>query len=375
MPKLRSFAWCVLAVAATPAMAVDNPPTTRQLAHAAQPWLPSYEPGDWNMANASAAAKLACQRSEALPIPPADLPHADDLPTLSSCHSQALYDGNDGKVDTVRARQCAYLERASGDKDPVAGSTVLAMIYANGMGVPRNLPLATKFACEAGGAPAEIDGRIEHLQQLAAKPSPREFDVCDDITSGYMMGVCAGIDADQANGQRAVALARITRGYDAGQQQALAALRKAAEAFFQAHSGNEIDLSGSARGAFQVADRQHSEQLFLDGLKALEAGKLPAADAQQADARLNAVYRRVMANPDLHPDKDGSSASGTITTNGVRADQRLWLAYRDAWLRFAAARKPALSPDAVSAWLTAQRTDELRSLLPSKDPDHRAGGN
>lgn len=370
-----------LAAISMAATAADKTlPASQQLAHAAQPWLPGYEPGDWNSAHASAASKLACQRSRALPIPQGDLPSAGELPALASCDSQALYYGDNGKPDPIRARQCAYLERGgtvtgSGGVSTIGGSAVLAMIYANGMGVPRNLPMATKFACEAGGAPAEIDGRIEHLQQMAAASSPKRFDFCDDITSGYMGGVCASVAADQADGRRADALSKITHGYSASQRQAYAALRKAAGAYFDAHSGNEVDLSGTARGAFEIEDVEASEQAFIRNLKALEAGKLPSGDAKQADARLNAVYRRALANPGLAPQDGGYGSLGTITAKGIRADQRLWLAYRDAWLRFAAVRRPALPGDTVLAWLTTQRTDELRALLPSKDPDYRSDGD
>ncbi|HKR76147.1 MAG TPA: lysozyme inhibitor LprI family protein [Rhodanobacter sp.] len=382
MSKWRFILCGALVAAAMATMATDKTlPAPQQLAHAAQPWLPGYEPDDWNITHASAASKLACQRSEALPIPQGDPPRAGELPALASCDSQALYYGDNGKPDPIRARQCAYLERGGGNHIgpggdlAIGGSAVLAMIYANGMGVPRNLPMATKFACEAGGAPAEIDGRIEHLQQMAAATSSKRFDFCDDITSGYMGGVCASIAADQADSRRSDALGEIIRGYSTSQRQAYDALRKAADAYFDAHSGNEVDLSGSARGAFAIEDKETSEQAFIGNLKALEAGKLPSGDAKQADARLNAVYRRVLANPGLKPQDDGYGSMGTITAKGIRADQRLWLAYRDAWLHFAAVRKPALPSDTVLAWLTAQRTDDLRSLLPSKDPDYRSDGN
>lgn len=362
--------------AADPAGSVS---AEQRLERAAHPWLPSYRPDDWNVAHASATSKLTCRHSESLPIPPADLPRAGELPTLASCHSQALYYGDRGKPDPARARQCAYLERGDGNRIgpggnlPIGGSAVLSMIYANGMGVPRNLPLATKFACEAGGAAAEIDGRIEHLQQLAASPSSRRFDFCDDITSGYMGGVCAGITANHADNRREAALDKITRDYNASQRQAYDALRKAADAYFNAHSGNETDLSGSARDAFAIHDLERSERAFLLNLKLLEAGKLPTIDAKQADARLNAIYQRVLANPDLEPPGGGYGGMGTITAKGIRADQRLWLAYRDAWLRYAAVCKPGVSDDAVLAWLTTQRTNQLRGLLPSNDPDYRAG--
>jgi len=366
----------MLAVIATSATAADKVmPASQRLVHAAQPWLPNYAPDDPNLAYVSAASKLVCRRSEDLPIPRSDLPGADELPALTSCNSQALYYGDAGETDPVRARQCAYLERADGNGLAIGGSAVLSMIYANGVGVHRNLPLTTKFACEVGGAGMEINIRVEHLQQMAADKSPKQFDFCDDITSGYMQGFCAGISARQADARRQRMLDEIIRGYSASQRQAYDTLRKAADAYFDAHAGNEVDLSGTARGAFAIEDKEAREQAFISNLKALEVGRLPTSDAKQADARLNAVYRRVLANPGLMPQDDGYGSMGTITAKGIQVDQRLWLVYRDAWLHFAAVRKPALPSDTVLAWFSAQRTDELRTLLPSSDPDYRTGDN
>lgn len=100
------------------------------------------------------------------------------------------------KPDYVRARWCAYLDRSglsNGDGLGHAGFDGLSilMIYANGLGVPRNLALATKFTCEAGCAQVELEGQLEHLQGLAAGAKPEGnaypwnsglFDVCDDVT-------------------------------------------------------------------------------------------------------------------------------------------------------------------------------------------------
>lgn len=66
------------------------------------------------------------------------------------------------------------------------------MIYASGKGAQRNLDLALKFACEmATIASAEKAGRVAHLEKLKAEGwTGSNFDVCDDITSGYMSGFC-----------------------------------------------------------------------------------------------------------------------------------------------------------------------------------------
>ena len=78
-----------------------------------------------------------------------------------------LYCGFDGKPNEVHARECAYLERPLGDRMPLSGSAGLSMNYASGLDVRRNVPLAIKFASEAGASPAEIDARIAQFHRRA----------------------------------------------------------------------------------------------------------------------------------------------------------------------------------------------------------------
>lgn len=379
---------CALILSLAGCAATPAPPrigSSGLVVQAAKPWLPRYDPKtDWNFTHASAWAQQTCLRSAALPIPKADLPTTAQARQLTSCNSEALYYGFAGKPNYVRARTCAYLERAAGNRFPIASSAVLSMIYANGLGVKRNLPLATKFACEAGGAPAEINGRVGHLEDLAttivAQPRPR-FDFCDDVTSGYMEGMCAGVAATYRDARRWKAIEHVASSYTPTQRAALSALQGAAADYFNAHAKNEVDLSGTGRGAFWIEDIEHSWDGFLRDLLVLEADKLPTADAtatQQADARLNGVFHLVLAEPSLRqrpppgfPPPGIPVVGGTISRQGIRADQSLWRSYRDAWLHFAALRKPALPRSTVQAWITNQRIRDLRCLLPFGTPGAR----
>ena len=75
----------------------------------------------------------------------------------AGCDTRTLYYGDDGQGhgrNDAAARHCAYRARAAGNNDAFDGSGVLMMLYANGRGVARNIPLARRFACEYEGAPA-----------------------------------------------------------------------------------------------------------------------------------------------------------------------------------------------------------------------------
>jgi hypothetical protein len=150
----------------------------------------------------------ACARYAKIEPPAADLPTDADRQQLNGCDSERLYFGFDKAPDMVEARTCALLQWQGATIEQgkhFDSSSILTMIYANGRGAPRNVDVALKFACEVGGAPAENSGRVEHLERLKKQRSTgTNFHICDDITSGAMMGICAAFrqEFDRAVRQR-----------------------------------------------------------------------------------------------------------------------------------------------------------------------------
>jgi hypothetical protein len=311
---------------------------------------------EWSKDPQFAPSKEICRRLGA-PRPPArDLPTAAQAKALKGCDSEKLYYGHGGKPDYVRARQCAMIEAQGSDDLAFGGSTILMQVYANGLGVARNPDLATAYGCRVWGAPMELRGRIAHLQQLKTKPET-DFDVCDDITSGMMMGQCAGRASRGAAVERDARLKAMVARLPAPAARLYPEMRRAFDAFLDAHGTGEVDLSGTARGAF-VAEEQDKvlDQLALD-LGRLADGRWPpatAAEARAADAQLNASYRKALTWA-------AGKTYTTIKPEDIRNAQRAWLAYRDAFARFAAASGKA-GGDAVLARLTRLRTAQLDAL-------------
>ena len=134
-----------------------------------------------------------------------------------------------------------------------AAQAILMTIYATGVGAHRNPDLAIRFACTLDGAPAEMEGRIAHLQKLKASARRKlAFDLCDDITSGFMMGACAAHAQRIEEAKRTAQYRAKLAGWTAPERAAFAKLRQAARTFFQARSSNEVDLSGTAQAEFEV---------------------------------------------------------------------------------------------------------------------------
>lgn len=310
-----------------------------------------FAEGDSNFALVSDQVKNICRQTESMTMPVADQPDAARSKTLAKCDADNLYYGlgQTQQPDYTAARACAVATQ---------NNSVLTMIYANGDGVQKNLNLAIHFACKAGFAPAEIEGRVMHLVDLRAHPEKTDrFDICDDVTSGYMMGICASTQEQLAQKQRQQQIIELTKNWSENDRQALQKLETAADSFIKVHAANEIDLSGTARAAQELQEEGALRDDLVAALKDLNQGKFPLHTAEQAtaaDQQLNQVFQQI--------EKDAHFAVGTIGREGVRKTQLAWLKYRDAWLEFGKHKYPQVSPDSWKAWLTQTRIEMLQNL-------------
>ena len=240
---------------------------------------------------------------------------------------------------------------------------VLMMLYANGFGVPRDLRIALRHACALGGAAAEVEGRVLHLAELMAAPGQGRkkaaFDLCEDITSGYMMGLCASIANRQEERQRARRLAQIASGWEEPQKRALDQVLEALGLFASQRAEWETDLSGTARGALAFEAKSAEMQRFMGDIERFEKGQLPGCTAKQSasvDARLNQAYQSLMRAAPEDP------AEGFPCKSGLRTSQRAWLRYRDAWVALWRARYPKGNLQCLETHLAGRRTLQLQEL-------------
>ncbi|WP_219114644.1 lysozyme inhibitor LprI family protein [Janthinobacterium sp. UMAB-56] len=303
----------------------------------------------------STAWYAGCLKVKDAAPPPADLPAPSAVAALQQCQATDLYYdtksmSSSKPADWRAVRHCAMATH---------NSAVLMMLYQNGQGVQKDPLLALKYACSIDAAPAEMQGRIEHLQQINASGRGM-IDWCDDITSGYMMGVCSAIDARQKQRVRAQATDKVSASMPAVAQASLQKLQTAASKFADARAANETDLSGTARAALSIAARTAELDLLAQDLRAYEGGKLPPsrskAQAAALDKELNAIYGKLMKKP-------AETYAGAVGKEGIRATQRLWLAYRDAWMHFGALRYPSVTSETWAGLLTARRNAQLQAML------------
>jgi uncharacterized protein YecT (DUF1311 family) len=352
-------------------------------------WLPLFLsvitiarlPGQLADADDDIKAKCSTYLRTPVPIGASNLAVRDGFP---DCDSVALYYGNWKTPPNFRAAAvCAWKERAfnlsekgqppTDANTPVpfsqiyGGSAILVNIYANGLGVKRNIPLALRFTCEAYRyeSPGDVGGAIRALEDLENKPVPQSkkdyFKMCDFQGSTPTSGSCANWDEWATNEERNRTLMALTKEWGPTQLSALAQLRIAAEAYYYDHAGNELNTAGTARAIEAIEELGTYREAFGALIASAEKGGLPKvsrADLIKTEAVLNRDYRQVLANAGKH-----KSEYGAVQPEGIRETERAWLRYRDAWVAFAKLRYPSVRAESWLTLLTKDRIVTLQSTL------------
>ena len=233
------------------------------------------DPGQWQETRA-----LCAGVADAVP-PAADLPTAADRAALKGCSSEALYYGIGTMRDPSAARKCAFLEIERNMEETRStlatpfeffdAHGMLAVIYANGTGAERDLDLALHAACRLEHAPMAMESRIRHLDRLRSEgPGDEPFSICDDITSGISMGICAGHFARVAQQQRTGWLQEWQAGWTQQQRGLFAAAYESFAAY--AEISHELDcFRGTMAAACSISGTERDVQDFLERLEALVA--------------------------------------------------------------------------------------------------------
>lgn len=274
---------------------------------------------------------------------------------LQGCDAEKAYYGFDTAPDPAAALRCALYQREHPKEtagEVLSGPGILSMLYSNGMAVPRDVNQAIRFACEMEhAADAEMEFRIGHLEKLrTGQTETTNFDLCDDATSGVMMGVCESVQQRFADYKRKQDLDAITAAWPESVRQAFPALQEAEDRFVEARSLYEVDRSGSGRAAFELEEQGRLRDQFLIDLRRFGSGDIP--DPAPLDQKLETVLQKALSLPPL----------GTIDAQGIRKTEAAWTALRDRWLEFARIAYPSLSPERIQAQLTRLRIHQLESL-------------
>jgi hypothetical protein len=152
-------------------------------------------------------------------------------------------------------------------------------------------------------------------------------------------------------------LVKIFEALTPAQQEAFKKLQTAEGAFEDARALKELDLTGTARGAFELQEQDRLRAQFLSDLKLFARPDFSEpVTLAVVDARIAADLETIQANaPKLF-------ANTTITFAGIQESQQTWLKLRDAWRAYGAAVYPTVSGDAIATQLGRERLYHLRKL-------------
>jgi TPR repeat protein len=316
------------------------------------------------------AWQTVCSRALSVPLPPAAgtlalSAAAQPAPSAGHCNEQTLYYGFGKSLNYPAALQCAYWHwshpgaQSSGSLE---GAGTLAMMYANGDGVPRDYALAIRFACEVGtkggsNAPERI-GRLEALRD-GKLPSGTSFDLCDEQMSGAMGADCSDISEKQADVGRTQRIAAVKARLSQQAQTALAALQTAENAFEQARiKGEYLGGGGSGSAGFAVEDQNRLREQFVINLEDFSTGKLPEASSairRLAQQELDTAYASALAVP-----RNPNAPHGEPTADGIRTTEAAWQELFQQWMAFAPVAFPDRSQDAEATKLLRLRIHQLK---------------
>ena len=235
-----------------------------------------------------------------------------------------------------------------------ADNNHIAEMYANGWGVRRNAKLAIALVCHGSDVPLELVSLVEDLVSTKdEKQLDREFKFCDHVISVMNIGACAARAEELASKKRETDYAVIQKHWSRTQKRVFQELSAAAEDFISLRSEREIDMRGHESSLESMATGFNFRKELFDAVGEFESGQLPTdKDFERADKELNETYSIIMARKDMED-------FGTVTKDGIRATQRKWIKYRDAWTKFAGVKYPGTASDVFKVWLTQKRTEQL----------------
>ena len=192
---------------------------------------------------------------------------------------------------------------------------------------------------------------------LQALESGGEFSGrCAYDTSRLSMLQCASETNYIDKKRNTIELEKLVATWSMQDRAALKRVMETSKAFSTSRAENELDTSGSIGMAESVYAQDSEWHSVISGLKFFENEEYPpTGDAAAADRELNLLYREILQGL-------RGTTNGSITLEGVRKTQRLWLIYRDEFIRFALARYPRTKQEQWLAWLTKKRLEQLREL-------------
>ena len=328
------------------------------------------------------ATARICASVEDVRVPTVTPESAADADWLKNCAEDDLYYGASPHqdVDYAAARRCALYDWNVRDRTAPVNSDdstglydlstqTLAMIYANGDGVPRDLDLAIHLVCKdafslqnSDQGNSESDHQIDLVQEILklakmrSADSPERFDYCNGgarLSEWPEKLVCESINTRLARKKREAHLAEVVAPWTEEQKNAFSKVRTTFNQFefIEEQAENNCPVPVELCN-FDIDDRL--ERDFVAAIDGFEQGKLPALKRwEYGDAKyaLSDLYQQL---------ESMAFQSNRSRMYKLRDAEHAWQEYRDAFVEFAKLRWPSVSEDSWLTLLDKERMEQLR---------------
>ncbi len=132
----------------------------------------------------------------------------------------------------------------------------------------------------------------------------------------------------------------------------------------------DLAMNAYAKAHAEAAPNDHNEffvrqleQQLREDLRMQEQDRVPTQDQfEEADLHLNQAYRAVISSPCLSKPIPGDPPNAPVSEETLRAEERAWIALRDAWTAFLATVFPNANKAGFGTMLTEERAGELRQI-------------
>ncbi len=105
------------------------------------------------------------------------------------------------------------------------------------------------------------------------------------------------------------------------------------------------------------------EQQLASQFRMQQRGRVPTQDQfEEADLHLNQAFRAIIASPCLAKTVPGDPLNAPVSEEKLRAEERAWIAMRDAWTAFMTIAFPNANQPGFGTMLTEMRTGELMQI-------------
>lgn len=298
--------------------------------------------------NLNEITKKQCGAVKLLQMPVTDLPNKKESLALIPCNSDEYYYGLYSKPDYQKARYCAWVMK---DND------VLAMLYANGYGVKKNINLAKHFVCLLDGSAGEIEDMIDGLGQIKiAAPMKRSFEVCNYALSHLNVLRCSALEKEKKITQQKALINQLTSKFTIQERMLVKKIENAFIVYINNRISNELDRTGRDAAVNYMNEELRLQVDYLKYLKmtsTCEVKEYGEKDYLILDNQLNVLYKQIMKGPD---------GNLSYRVSGVKKTEKAWVHYKLLYERLGILKCPLINKVTWGSVVTKQRIAQLKDI-------------